>query len=53
MFQVPGYTGYIPKSEKYFGKRYANICDKARHDLVAYDDKRRQSKGKLLLNYFI
>jgi len=43
---VPGYTGYIPKSEKYFGKRYANICDKARHDLVAYEDKRRQSKAK-------
>ncbi|XP_013382161.1 protein FAM166B [Lingula anatina] len=29
---VPGYTGFIPKSEHYFGKRYAENCSNAISD---------------------
>lgn len=30
---VPGYTGFVPKRERYFGKRYAVNCNKAIYDL--------------------
>ena len=29
---VPGYTGFIPKSQHYFGKRYAENCVNAISD---------------------
>lgn len=41
---VPGYTGYIPKSEKYFGSRYAIICDKATNDIINRYNQCKMSK---------
>ena len=41
---VPGYTGYIPKSEKYFGDRFAVICDHATNDIIGHTDRYRKSK---------
>ena len=43
---VPGYTGYIPKSEKYFGSRYAIICDKATNDIINRNNVYKMSKQK-------
>lgn len=41
---VPGYTGYIPKSEKYFGSRYAIICDKSTNDIINRYNQCKMSK---------
>ena len=41
---VPGYTGYIPKSEKYFGDRFAVICDHATNDIIGQNERYRNSK---------
>jgi len=41
---VPGYTGYIPKSEKYFGDRFAVICDHATNDIIWQNERYRNSK---------
>ena len=41
---VPGYTGYIPKSEKYFGDRFAVICDLATNDIIGQNERYRNSK---------
>jgi len=41
---VPGYTGYIPKSEKYYGSRYAIICNKATHDIIDHKKMYKESK---------
>ena len=43
---VPGYTGYIPKAEKYFGSRYAIICDKATNDIINSYNMCKMSKQK-------
>lgn len=41
---VPGYTGYIAKSEKYFGDRFAVICDHATNDIIKHNENNRKSK---------
>jgi len=43
---VPGYTGYIPKSEKYFAGRYAIICDKATRDIMDHNNRGKMLKEK-------
>ncbi|XP_065829586.1 ciliary microtubule inner protein 2B-like [Oscarella lobularis] len=40
---VPGYTGYIPKSQNYFGSRYAEACHNAVSDFE-WDQRSYQSK---------
>ncbi|XP_033121935.1 protein FAM166B-like [Anneissia japonica] len=47
---VPGYTGYIPKGEHYYGSRYAKTCLNAiadfEKDQIAYRNKVAQIKKK-------
>lgn len=40
---IPGYTGYIPKGQHYFGSRYAEICQSAIADFESYQ---RSYSGK-------
>ncbi|XP_039273108.1 ciliary microtubule inner protein 2B-like [Styela clava] len=40
---VPGYTGYIPKSQHYFAKSYAEVCRSA---LAHHEYEQRQIKDK-------
>ncbi|XP_063424057.1 ciliary microtubule inner protein 2B-like [Mytilus trossulus] len=42
---IPGYTGFIPRSEHYFGKRYAETCKSAIADFEV-DQKDYDSKLK-------
>lgn len=44
---VPGYTGFIPKSEHYFGKRYAENCGNAISDFE--NDQRKHNKELQML----
>lgn len=45
---IPGYTGFIPRSEHYFGKRYAETCKSAITDFEVdqrdYDSKLKNMK---------
>jgi len=41
---VPGYTGFIPKSQHYFGKRYAENCVNAISD---FEGAQRQHSSKI------
>merc|ERR1712183_368536 len=41
---IPGYTGYIAKSEKYFGDRFAVICDHATSDIMEKNEIYRNQK---------
>jgi len=48
---VPGYTGYIPKSEKYFGRSSAIINHKAIYDLET--EKWSQKENEKIINQTI
>lgn len=41
---IPGYTGYIPKSEHYYGSRYAHVCKTAVNDIIKHNETRQMSK---------
>ncbi|XP_067662218.1 ciliary microtubule inner protein 2B-like [Haliotis asinina] len=41
---VPGYTGFIPKGEHYFGTRYAEVC---RNSICDFELDHRAHKGKM------
>lgn len=41
---VPGYTGYIPKSEHYFGQSYGERCNQA---ITTFENAQRQDKKKI------
>ncbi|KAK3087733.1 hypothetical protein FSP39_009858 [Pinctada imbricata] len=40
---VPGYTGFIPKSQHFFGKRYAMNCQSA---IADFESDQQDGKGK-------
>ena len=48
---VPGYTGYIPRSEEHYGARYAEICERSVLDhsegLEKHDRKREDIERSL------
>jgi len=43
---IPGYTGYIAKSEKYFADRFAVICDHATHDIMEKKMRFTETKNR-------
>jgi len=45
---IPGYTGYIAKSEKYYGDRFAVICDHATSDIMEKNEIYRNQKQNQL-----
>lgn len=47
---VPGYTGFIPRSEHYFGKRYAVNCKGAISDFEGDHRKQKQNADELRLS---
>ncbi|XP_076454599.1 ciliary microtubule inner protein 2B-like [Babylonia areolata] len=40
---VPGYTGFIPRSQHFFGYRYANVCRNSVSDFE-FDQRKHQAK---------
>jgi len=40
---VPGYTGFIPRSQHFFGNRYANVC---RNSVSDFEFDQHKSKSK-------
>ncbi|KAK7505106.1 hypothetical protein BaRGS_00003676, partial [Batillaria attramentaria] len=40
---VPGYTGFIPRSQHFFGNRYANVC---RHSISDFEYDQRKYNAK-------
>ena len=46
---VPGYTGYIPRSEEHFGARYAEICDRSALDHCNDQIKHESLRKELVL----
>ncbi|KAL8606414.1 hypothetical protein ACOMHN_060319 [Nucella lapillus] len=40
---VPGYTGFIPRSQHFFGNRYATVCRNSVSDFE-FDQRRHQAK---------
>lgn len=44
---IPGYTGYIPKNENYFGKRYAYQNHKAIYDLENEHNNKEIQQNKI------
>ncbi|XP_064649022.1 ciliary microtubule inner protein 2B-like [Lineus longissimus] len=44
---VPGYTGFIPKSQHYFGKRYAENCLNSIVDFEQDQIKRRDARSSV------
>ena len=41
---VPGYTGFIPKSQHYFGKRYAKSC---KHAIAGFEQDQQRHTTKI------
>jgi len=41
---VPGYTGFIPRSQHFFGNRYANV---SRHSISDFEYDQRRHKSKM------
>lgn len=43
---LPGYTGYIPKNQHYFAKRYGEICRSslAQHEVEQQENKKKQKE---------
>jgi len=43
---LPGYTGYIPKNQHYFAKRYGEVCRSslAQHEIEQQEEKRKQKE---------
>lgn len=44
---VPGYTGFIPRSQHFFGNRYANVCRSSVSDFE-FDQRKHQAKHQEL-----